>query len=220
MTRYFKLRLMLSWVMVFLACTVVFAKSGDQHTREWNDVFGIRDKTSEKNIQPLWKVAQDVIDETKSDYDDLKKKFNWFKWGTYTHRLLFHWGFNANPQSYAPLVRQVRSCLKDKSDARNQERQFFAYLTKNIQAPRNKRLINAVVSVTGIPTARGYANAVATILYDIHLLGDYIPTTEGKIPNTSALPKIDDIEADLVEKGFKKLLAGGDKSERLKKIEA
>ena len=38
--------------------------------------------------------------------------------------------------------------------------------------------------------------------------------------NTSALPKIDDIERDLTEKGFSRLISGGDKSERLAKIDA
>ncbi len=214
MIRYCRLRFMLSLILVFLACTVASAKSGQEHVQQWNDVFGVRDSTSRINIQPLWKVAQDVIDGVGEDYRDLQNRFTWFKWGSLGHRLLFHWGFNANPQNYAPLVRQVRLCLKGNPDARNQERQFFAYLTRNIQAPRNQKLINAVTSVTGIPTARGYANAVATILYDVHLLGDYTTT------NTSALPKIDDIESDLVGKGFNRLLAGGDKSERLKKIEA
>ncbi|MBR0035493.1 MAG: hypothetical protein IJP54_07430, partial [Synergistaceae bacterium] len=75
-------------------------------------------------------------------------------------------------------------------------------------------LINSVTSVTGIPTARGYANAAATIIYDVHLLGDY------ETVNTSALPKIDDIERDLVENGFSRLISGGDKSERLAEIDA
>ena len=38
--------------------------------------------------------------------------------------------------------------------------------------------------------------------------------------NTSALPKIDDIERDLVENGFSRLISGGDKSERLAEIDA
>ena len=38
--------------------------------------------------------------------------------------------------------------------------------------------------------------------------------------NTSALPKIDDIERDLTENGFSRLITGGDKSERLAEIDA
>lgn len=142
------------------------------------------------------------------------KNFLGLTGGNYGHRLLFHWGFNADPKRYSPLVKQVRSCLKDNPDAREHERKFFSYLTNNIQSRRNRKLINAVTSVTGIPTARGYANAIATIIYDVHLLGDY------ETVNTSALPKIDDIERDLTENGFSRLITGGDKSERLAEIDA
>lgn len=45
-------------------------------------------------------------------------------------------------------------------------------------------------------------------------MGDY------SITNIAALPKIDDIERDIVESGFRRLISGGDKSERLKAIEA
>ena len=193
------------------------AKSGKDHMQDWNKVFGVTDKTSRDNIQPLWRTAQEVIDRYEEDYDELKENFTWFKLErTYSHRLLFHWGFNTDPKRYPQLVRQVRLRLKEENhpDPDKEERKFFSYLVNNIQARRNRKLINAVTSVTGIPTARGYANAVATILYDVHLLGDYVTT------NTSALPKIDDIERDLTDNGFSRLIAGGDKSERLEKIDA
>ena len=214
MLRDFRVKFALSLVIMTFMCFDASAKSGQEHSQLWNDVFGIVDTTSRYNIQPLWNEAQKVIDEIGNDYSDLRARFKWFTWGRYGHRLLFHWGFNANPKNYAPLVKQLRSCLKGMPDAKEQEQKFFSYLTANIQSRRNQKLINAVTLVTGIPTARGYANAVATILYDVHLLGDYSTT------NTSALPKIDDIENDLVERGFKRLIAGGDKSERLKTIEA
>ncbi|MBR0279147.1 MAG: hypothetical protein IJQ75_04110 [Synergistaceae bacterium] len=204
----------LSLLLVIFTGGDSFAKSGQEHIQIWDNVFGISDNVSRNNILPLWRTAQEVIDEIGNDYRDLRENFSWFTWGNYGHRLLFHWGFNADPKRYSPLVKQVRSCLKDNPDAREQERKFFSYLTNNIQSRRNRKLINAVTSVTGIPTARGYANAIATIIYDVHLLGDY------ETVKTSALPKIDDIERDLVENGFTKLITGGDKSERLEKIDA
>ena len=213
MMRNFKTGLALSLVLLIFTCSDVFALGGDKHAELWNDVFGIHDSAAKEKIQPLWKASQEVIDGVGNDYRDLQARFNWFTWGSYGHRLLFHWGFNTNPKNFAPLVRQVRSCLKNHPDAKNQEREFFSYLTTSIQARRNRKLINAVTSLTGIPTARGYANAVATIIYDVHLLGDYMTV------NTSALPKIDEIENDIVQNGLSKLIHGGDKSERLKKID-
>ena len=75
----------------------------------------------------------------------------------------------------------------------------------------NRALINKVVDVTGIPTSRGYANAVATVLYNVHLLGDYATT------NTSALPGIGALENDLKKNGFDKLLLTRE-SEKLEKL--
>jgi len=209
-----KFIIILSLLLVIFAGCDSFAKSGQEHIQLWDNVFGISDSASRNNILPLWRTSQEVIDDIGNDYRDLREKFSWFNWGNYGHRLLFHWGFNADPKRYSPLVKQVRSCLKDNPDAREHERKFFSYLTNNIQSRRNRKLINAVTSVTGIPTARGYANAIATIIYDVHLLGDY------ETVNTSALPKIDDIERDLTENGFSRLITGGDKSERLAEIDA
>ena len=209
-----KFLVILSLLLVIFAGGDSLAKSGREHIQLWDKVFGVTDMTSRENIQPLWRTAQEVIDRYKEDYNELTENFSWFNWGNYGHRLLFHWGFNADPNRYSPLVKQVRSCLKDNPDAREQEHKFFAYLTGNIQSRRNHKLINAVTTVTGIPTSRGYANAIATIIYDVHLLGDY------ETVNTSALPKIDDIERDLLMNGFSRLISGGDKSDRLAKIDA
>lgn len=203
----------MSLVLVIFAGSDSLAKSGQEHMQLWDNVFGISDSASRNNILPLWRTAQEVIDGIGNDYRDLRERFGWFTWGNYGHRLLFHWGFNADPEKHPPLVRQVRLGLKGNPNAREQERKFFAYLTRNIQSRRNRRLINAVTTVTGIPTSRGYANAIATIIYDVHLLGDY------ETVSTSALPKIDDIERDLLENGFTRLISGGDKSERLAKID-
>lgn len=63
--------------------------------------------------------------------------------------------------------------------------------------------------MTGIPTARGYANSLATIIYDVHMLSDYTTT------NISALPSIGRLEHDLLVNGFGRLLKTKDGVERL-----
>ena len=60
--------------------------------------------------------------------------------------------------------------------------------------------------------ARGYANAIATILYDVHILDDYSTV------NLSALPSIESIEHDLMENGFSRLIAGGEKIRKLEEF--
>ena len=137
MSRNFRMKFALSLVIMAVMCLDACAKSGQEHAQLWNNVFGVTDWTSKENMMPLWRTAQEVIDETGSDYKDLQARFEWFTWGHYGHRLLFHWGFNADPKRYAPLVKQVRSCLKGRPDASEQERKFFAYLATNIQSRRN-----------------------------------------------------------------------------------
>jgi hypothetical protein len=205
---------------------------GKDHIEDWNRAFGISDATSEKAIEPLWDIMQKLIDRTKnmneekgSDYKRVKDSFDWFNWGSYGHRLFFHWGFNADLRQYAPLRVQLEKCLNDyaktqieegkhpaeiKEECKKQKEAFYKLLFK-IQGERNRLLINKLVAVTQIPTSRGYANAVASILYDVHLLGDYATK------NPSALPDIKSLEYDLEDKGFKRLLLGGE-SEKLEEI--
>ena len=202
--------------VIFLSAIMVsqsYAMAKPEHSRLWNEVSGIIDSTSRRNIQRLWDTAQEVIDSYTEDYRDIRKNFDWFTWGNYGHRLLFHWGFNADPKKYSQLMRQVHTCLKNSKNAQEEEKKFFAYITKDIQSRRNRKLINAVIKTTGIPSSQGYANAVATIIYDVHLLGDYSTT------NTSALPPIADIENDLIERGFKRLISGGRNTKRVAEIE-
>lgn len=219
---------------ILLNLAPAWGLSGSKHAQLWNEVLGITDRQSEGAIQPLWDAAQEVIDkwqnetDAPTEYRKIRSRFKWFSWGGYGHRLLFHWGFNADPKKHPPLKKQVEKCLKthvenhmkDATAAeanvwkKEQTDAFFRYITREMQAPRNKKLISAVVDVTGVPTARGYANALATIIYDVHLLGDYQTTA------TSALPRIDTIENDLVQGGFYRLLTGGDRTERLEKIDA
>ena len=199
---------------ILLNLSPAWGLGGSGHAKLWNDVLGIADRQSEEAIQPLWDAAQDVIDSYRDDYRELRGKFPWFTWGSYGHRLLFHWGFEAAPKEHPQLKKQVEKCLKGREDKKEQFDAFFHYLTRTIQARRNKKLINALVQTTGVPTARGYANALATIIYDVHLLGDY------QTPATSALPSINKIETDLVQRGFYRLLTGGDRTERLNEIKA
>jgi ElaB/YqjD/DUF883 family membrane-anchored ribosome-binding protein len=223
--------------MFTIAPETGWGMSGKDHIKDWNRVFGINDSKSAKNIKPLWDEMQKLIDTTENlnnesgdDYKRVKNEFKWFTWGSfntggYGHRLFFHWGFNVDIKQYPPLQDQVTKCLKDyaakqlktgktteivEAECEQQKEAFYELLFK-IQGERNKALIDKVVEVTGIPTTRCYANAVATILYDTHLLSDYSTTW------TNALPEIRTLEYDIAERGFKKLLIVGE-SDKLELI--
>ena len=215
--------------MVCLALLLATAACGHparEHIRDWNELFGARDETSQKNLAPLWKTAQEVIDQWKDVYTPcIKEECPWFTWGNYGHRLLFHWGFNGDPRTYGPLLQQIKIALEkdiaakdlrseDAGRYREREQKKLNQLLISLQAERNRKLITKVEREMGIPKTRGYAGAVATIIHDVHLLGDY------ETPLISALPSPDAIERDLIDHGFQRLLRGGDRTERLQKIDA
>lgn len=215
--------------MVCLALLLATAACGHparEHIKDWNELFGARDETSQKNLAPLWSTAQDVIDQWKDVYTPcIKKECRWFSWGNYGHRLLFHWGFNGDPKTYGPLQQQIKIALEKDIAAkglrgeeagryREREKKKLEQLLISLQRERNSQLIDKVKYVVSIDKTRGYAGAVATIIHDVHLLGDY------ETPLISALPAPDAIERDLIDHGFQRLLKGGDRTERLQKIDA
>lgn len=215
--------------MVCLALLLATAACGHparEHIRDWNELFGARDETSQKNLAQLWSTAQDVIDQWKDVYTPcIKKECPWFTWGNYGHRLLFHWGFNGDPKTYVPLQQQIKIALKKDIAAKGlrgeeagryqeREKKKLEQLLISLQREHNSQLIEKVKDVVSIDKTRGYAGAVATIIHDVHLLGDY------ETPLISALPAPDAIERDLINHGFQRLLKGGDRTERLQKIDA
>ena len=215
--------------MVCLALLLATAACGHparEHIRDWNELFGARDEASQKNLAPLWETAQEVIDQWKDVYTPcIKKECPWFTWGNYGHRLLFHWGFNGDPKMYGPLQQQIKIALEKDIAAkglrgeeagryREREKKKLEQLLISLQRKRNNQLIEKVKDVVSIDKTRGYAGAVATIIHDVHLLGDY------ETPLISALPPPDAIERDLIHHGFQRLLRGADRTERLQKIDA
>ena len=215
--------------MVCLALLLATAACGHparEHIRDWNELFGACEDTTQKNLDPLWRTAQDVLDQWKDVYTPcIKEECPWFTWGSYGHRLLFHWGFNGDPKKYEPLQKQIKIALEKDISAKNlkgeelkryreREQKKLNQLLIRLQAERNRKLITKVTDVMGIPRTRGYAGSVATIIHDVHLLGDY------EMPLISALPSPDAIERDLIDHGFQRLLKGGDRTERLQKIDA
>ncbi len=86
----------------------------------------------------------------------------------------------------------------------------------SLQRQRNNKLIDAVELNTGIKRKKldgaahgGAANALATLIYDVHILGDY---ESSWADDSAALPPIEKLEEDLTEKGLHRLAFGRGKS--------
>ncbi len=104
-------------------------------------------------------------------YNYLKTEFPGFKC---KHRLLFHWGYNSRPWNEG---------LQAKVDAlpwgRNPEEvKRFQQAIVNEQQRRNKEANAMTETLFGFASGgkdAAYANAMISIVYDVHLIGDYTP---------------------------------------------
>lgn len=104
-------------------------------------------------------------------YDYLKAEFPGFKC---KHRVLFHWGYNSRPWN---------DILQSKAEALpwgavpSELRRFQQLIVREQQ--RRNRAANALTEdLFGFASSgkdASYANALISIAYDVHLLGDYTP---------------------------------------------
>ena len=121
-----------------------------------------------------------------------------FTRGNYSHRLYFHWGFNVNPRSCAALRERI-DLATDSDPVKDQ----IWRLVRVEQACRDKNMEDAVErAAAASPNTRcemrsEEVNRIAAILYDTHILGDYI---EHKGTDTEKpLLDLDLLEADVIE---------------------
>ena len=102
-------------------------------------------------------------------YDYLREEFGFHC----KHRLLFHWGFNARPWSDA--LEEKISHYDWYSNPAEVERFKKAFITE--QARRNRQANEWTERVFGLSSGgkeASWANALVSIVYDVHLLGDYV----------------------------------------------
>lgn len=104
-------------------------------------------------------------------YDYLKSEFPGFKC---KHRLLFHWGYNSKP--WNDELQAKVDALPWGSDPAEVKR-FQNALAKE-QQRRNYEANALTEKVFGFASGgkdAAFANALVSIVYDVHLIGDYTP---------------------------------------------
>lgn len=130
-----------------------------------------------------------------------------FSWGKYGHRIFFHWGFNAAPWS-VQLQEQSDKCGWSPKTTEA----FKAKLVAE-QSKRNRAILETTAALFHFKLSgqeRGYANALASIVSDVHLLGDY--TTENIAPLPNLQYVINDLKTALFER-----LQGGTEAKNINK---
>ena len=119
-----------------------------------------------------------------------------FTWGQYTHRIFFHWGFNGDPrQSYA-LNDQFQ-----KSEATPLQIEKAWNIIIQVQAERNSSMMDVVRQAISQKNknscclSHDEVNALASIIYDVHILGDYVQGTEITL---LAIQPFEDLLGDII----------------------
>ena len=183
---------------------IAFAKSGTEHIADMCSVFGVcRDHP---RLSSVFRTITSEMDDGRTGRQQytLNQKMKdvepSFKWGLYTHRLFFHWGFNGNPKDSMALTEKINESTQD---AGRRERLWKVVLTE--QSRRNKRMMNVTETATSYIGAdgkrKGFAkrdviNGIAALAYDTHIIGDYV---EGKDVPMKALVPLQKTQEDIVK---------------------
>ena len=178
----------------------------DGHQKDICICLGVNDKSCQA-VTPTLKFLSQTIDIYNNNLlYELKKEFNFNK-GKYSHRILFHWGFNDHPQTSEALRERVEASV-DKT----RHNEFYDYLIKR-QKERNGKMI-AQTQKDFCIKSRERAGAFTTIVYDIHILGDY------STKEISTLAKLYKIKQDVKERGIKRLFPySGERQSLISKLD-
>ena len=137
-----------------------------QHIYLWNQCLGLKDDESQNAFWDCFLFFSKQIDQTADIADGLRGygyKCN--------HRLLMHWGFNLNDPIQHPSLWEDLEYKKSRENPDIQVEAIRQYLINKMKE-RNGEMISQVMTATGLP--REQAAGLATIIYDIHILGDYM----------------------------------------------
>lgn len=174
------------------------------------DIYSVLPFERNEKISKLILTIHNNIDFPIGYFDGLRdaphQSFTWHKYG---HRVFFHWGFNSNPRS-SKILQELVAERKWPQEVEK----FFWDKVITEQARRNRETMAIVGSTLGFQLSgaeRVYANAFASIITDVHILGDYSTT------NTTSLQNIDLVVADIKNALFESL-KGGDDAKRINRL--
>lgn len=223
-TSDYGLRLLAAGILALLLVSTqdsrVLAKSGQEHSDDARAVLGISAKNpeSESRLAATLRLVSNAVDgegEFRDFYHDKvleDPRFPRFSIGPYTHRIFFHWGFNRDPKHSDPISRRVEACHWDISTT-----DAFWNAIKEEQGHRNTMMRDSVGQTLGFFDRR-HQRAFASIIYDTHILGDYIQQEGGY--SDKPLMNLDDLIADLHQALYSDLRGGDDAISLNKELKA
>lgn len=166
----------LLFAIAILSSMYALAKTGSEHCKDMLDVIGVQRDKSSSAYKHANEVAKKITAMIDLDYSQLLEKIRSvapnFSLGPSRHRIFFHWGFNENPQHGEELARQINDATADES-----VRTKIWDMVKAEQGRRNRIMMEKVATEfncnSGLMMIRSEKNAIASIMYNAHILGDY-----------------------------------------------
>lgn len=193
-----------------ITCCLTFAHKHDyQHVEEMYSVLpfatGRNGEWLSENMpirKMLQNITQNLIDDynkvvikeygNRTFYQYLKDEFD-YKLSFGDHRILFHWGFNAEPwNSELEKFVQINEWTREKEDA-------FKLAIVSEQKRRNNIANKMAEEAFGF-ASRGeearWANCLLAVVYDVHLLGDYV---KGDNSNFKGVTPPSKVSGDIID---------------------
>lgn len=207
--RRFSCKQKVLYLCVFIGCLgtlvqpVSYARSDyNKHKLDFYSVLGI---SSERGgmLEPLFRELHDTIDQKGGNSEfirELKNKFGLKFGGGTKHRYIFHWGFNIDLKYHKPLMDSLEEEFMEQGlegDELDENIEEALDFINEERARQNRKLIQRCGEITGLP--RDMSAGLITILWDIHILSDYLDKEkEGLL----SFPKL---SSDLRSKGLERL---------------
>ncbi len=145
--------------------------SWEAHKDDMMAVFGFEDDI--RLTEWMRFISSDMIDKPGDFYSFLTLNHKGFRC---KHRLLFHWGYNAEPWSKDLESRVIKYCNDYDLNIESNLRVFKSEF-KDEQKRRNRLVNQKTEELFGFASGgrdAQYANFFASMAYNIHLIGDYL----------------------------------------------
>ncbi len=225
-----------------LICLVrpAYGFTGDKHTKLVFQVLGITDTASQQKLKDyLDKFNANGIDDAKAlQGDELKKKLQENApeiagrlpddFSSLLHRWFFHWGYNAVDPARAKGAEPFRKKFDKKLDDMLAKGIFTADeiaklrlaiydIVKTEWINRNQWMHSQTQSEFGLP--HEMSTGLATIVYEIHILADFVSPDETAQDQVEALGNLSvHVGDELLNVGLENLFQRTSKSNDIQKL--
>lgn len=186
------------------------AHSGAEHLADMKRVMPFEDVEQNRRVFKFFRLTNAYIDRpgqelgTKFDREAYKRpafiaehpKFGNIRWEG-KHRIWYHWGFNTDPRQFPPLVNSLNSAIDQGIITKDDLPEFWNLMMAEI-SKRNRFLLNQGANALGFgqlgnisAQQRRQLNGWVTIIYSVHILGDY------QTDDTEVLAPLSRVYADI-----------------------